>query len=180
MEGPPPQKNIDAELAEMFAADQQDRRERLYEKDRDLFRTRDQERMARARKILEEHATNEISPEGLYNLAIFFQHGEGPEDYLKAEELARESEARGHEYASWLVAAAEDRRLLSLGQKQKRGTQMHVKDGRVELMDMLSDEESGITDEMRAAKLVATRAEMQEQIEEANREMQKEQTDDKE
>ncbi len=176
MEGAPAQKDINAELADLYAADQKDRAEQLYQKDHDLFLARDQARMARARGIYEQRQTAHVSPEGLFNLAMLFQHGEGSDDYLKAWNLAKESEAAGYTASAWLTAAAEDRYLLSLGQKQKWGTQFNVnKEGELALLDMSSDEESGVTDEVRAAKGISTRAEKQEELKEMTKKMKEEQ-----
>jgi hypothetical protein len=153
--------NVETELADLFAADQKDREDRLSEKDPAMFLARDRARMARARQIFELRKTAVITPEGLYHLAMLFQHGHNSDDYLKAWQLAEESEKAGHIFGGELAAAAEDRYLLSVGKKQKWGTQFRKEEkGKTVLLDMLPDAESGVTDEMRTARGVMSRSEM--------------------
>ena len=49
-----------------------------------------------------------------YHAAMIFQHGETPDDFLFAHELAVASLALGSRNARWLAAATEDRFLKSL------------------------------------------------------------------
>jgi len=158
-------KNLNAELAELHSADQKDRE--AWDSHDETRLGRDRARMKRAREIYEKRDL--LTPEALFHLAILFQHGEDPEDYVKAMELAKASEEGGYEPGAWLAAAAEDRHLLSIGQKQKWGTQFRSEDGKHEVLDMLTDEESGITDEMRKEKGVLPPEEVIRQLAEMDR-----------
>lgn len=52
-----------------------------------------------------------------------FQHGDLPDDYLKAHALAVVAAARGKSEAAWIAAATLDRYLQHIGQPQIYGTQ---------------------------------------------------------
>lgn len=149
---------LEAELTAMFEEDQRDRNEKLYETDPDAFLCRDAARLARALELFE---LKELLPaQSFLDLAFLFQHGSEPDHYKKAWELADEALAQGCESAAWLTAAAEDRNLLSIGQKQKWGTQFAQNDdGEWEQQAMAEDAESGITDDLRRAKNVPPRGE---------------------
>ena len=165
MEKIPLLNSLEIELVNLYEADQKDREENLVSNDPQAFWAREKMRIARARQIFDNRETSYISPEGLHHLAMLFQHGLESDDYLKAWQLAQESDAAGYEFAGSLVAAAEDRYLLSIGKKQKWGTQFQKKQsGDLVLLDMMSDDESGVTDEMRKAKGIMTLTEMTEYL----------------
>ncbi len=63
------------------------------------------------------------SAEDYYLAAFIFQHGDKPDDYLKAHSLAVISAAKGNRDARWIAAATLDRYLVAIGQKQIYGTQ---------------------------------------------------------
>lgn len=158
MEGIPGKKSFSRELRELFDADQADRKA-LQGKwnDPELSKTmidNDSKRLIRAREIYEEHMSRTalLSSEELIQLAFLFQHSPESDDYRKAYDLG---EAAGDE-GKWIAAAAEDRWLLSKGEKQKWGTRFL---NETEQAPMASDEESGITDEMRAQREIPPRAE---------------------
>ena len=119
---------IQGELNQLFEADQAERIVGQDNIDFERMRENDKPRLARA-----------------------------TEDYLVAVEIAKKSAEAGSESGAWLSAAAEDRYLLATGKKQKWGTQFKKENGVWEQLPMQSDEESGITDEMRAQKHVPAR-----------------------
>jgi hypothetical protein len=145
----------------IFDSDQLDRTTHLIDLDSKKLMENDKERITQAHLIYEEYKTSksELSAEDLYYLAMIFQHSSIIEDFLIASELATLSGEKGNDKGKWLSAAAEDRYLLAKGEKQKWGTQFK-KDfgGEWELQPMASDEESGVSDEMRREKGVPERA----------------------
>lgn len=156
MEGIPEKKTISAELKELFDEDQSDRlaigadwdNAELVQK----MVANDAIRLGRGREIYEEYksGTIELASEELVQLAFLFQHSGELDDYWKAHELGNDAGEEG----KWISAAAEDRWLLKRGEKQKWGTQFFGNDQ----APMLSDEESGITDEMRRERRIPVRA----------------------
>lgn len=158
MERVPEKKPISKELKELFEADQADRiaiRRRW--DDRELtekMMENDSLRLKRAREIYDDYIVSKVSlsNQELVQLAFLFQHSSESDDYRKAQELAG---AAGDE-GKWMAAAAEDRWLLSQGKEQKWGTQFVSE---TEQAPMLPDEESGITDDMRAERDIPPRAE---------------------
>ena len=59
----------------------------------------------------------------LERAAFIFQHGERPDDYLLAHNLATLAVSKGRETALWIASASLDRYLLSIGRAQIFGTQ---------------------------------------------------------
>ncbi|TSC64055.1 MAG: hypothetical protein G01um101491_380, partial [Parcubacteria group bacterium Gr01-1014_91] len=138
----PGKKSISAELKEIFDADQADRKDMEGNwKNSDPVKNileKDAIRLRRANEIYEEHKSGNLTMTGeeLEQLAFLFQHSNKIDDYRKAMELGN---AAGEE-GKWIAAAAEDRWLISKGEKQRWGTQFtHDNDQ----APMLSDEESG-------------------------------------
>jgi hypothetical protein len=158
MEGIPAKKTVSIELKELFEKDQADR----YTLQGDWGNTElvqkmvanDAIRLKRGREIYEEYKAGNtlLSNEDLVQLAFLFQHSPELDDYWKAHELGKDAGEEG----KWIAAVAEDRWLLNKGGKQKWGTQFL---SGTEQAPMLSDEESGITDEMRMEMRVPPRAE---------------------
>lgn len=64
-----------------------------------------------------------------YYAAFVFQHGNCPDHYKLANELADQSVKLGNEEAKWIYAASLDRYLLAIGEVQKFGTQYTSTDG---------------------------------------------------
>jgi len=158
----PSKESISTELLHLFQGDQADRTSLLDDGGMQRMVSNDSARLQRGREIYNEY--NEglviLSGDDLYSLAMLFQHGRDAEDYKIAGELASFSADQGNESAKWLVAAAEDRYLLAIGEKQKWGTQFKKSEnGEYEQAPMLSDEESGVTDAMRASHGIPARAE---------------------
>ncbi|MDB5244173.1 MAG: hypothetical protein JWN18_43 [Parcubacteria group bacterium] len=161
MEGKPSSENTSTELKVIFDADQAERLVGYENINLVQMRENDKPRLDRAREIY-----NQVKEEGLvldgedlWRLGMLYQHSAEPEDYLTAMEIANMSSAAGSEAGAWLTAAAEDRYLLSVGKDQKWGTQFAKNDeGQWYQQPMSSDEESGITDDMRATKGISPRA----------------------
>lgn len=65
------------------------------------------------------------SGDDFYHAAYVFQHGDAPDDFLKAHALAVIAIARGRRDATWIAAATLDRYLQQIGQPQIYGTQFN-------------------------------------------------------
>ncbi|MBP9697850.1 MAG: hypothetical protein KBD65_01525 [Candidatus Moranbacteria bacterium] len=152
--------NQPKEAERLFTEDQLDRENGLNKTDPALFAEREQTRYQKALEMFARYKESPqfFSSEDLYHLSFLFQHGATPEDYKRAHILALEAERQGLEDAKWLTAATEDRYLLSLGKKQKWGTQFILReDGSQHLAPIEDDAVSGITNEMRQSKNVPPR-----------------------
>ncbi len=155
-------ESISAELLQLFQSDQKDRTDASQEGGFQRMASNDSVRLERGREIYNGYKEGKVALSGndLYNLAMLFQHARDAEDYKIAEELASLSARLGNEHAKWLAAAAEDRHLLRIGEKQKWGTQFKkTENGEYEQAPILSDAESGITDAMRTEHGIPARAE---------------------
>ncbi len=168
---------IDQEIAALQNEDQADRKGDNYDTHVQEVNTNDARRLARAKElyVLYRQGVAQLKPESLYGLALVFQHSpvvqdkEGNElpneDYKIAFELAKAAYEQGYAGARNLLTRAEDRYLLSVTGRQKWGTQSYsVNDGPEELSPMMSDEESGVNDEMRKEMGLPTLAEKVEEI----------------
>jgi hypothetical protein len=110
---------ITARMHELFAADQGARQSPPLDWSR-----LSQEDAQRRHEILRYLTTGQVSTaESLYYAAFMFQHGNCPEHYDLAHQLAEYSLQRGFTRARWLYAATLDRALMSRGLRQKYGTQ---------------------------------------------------------
>ncbi|HEU0067463.1 MAG TPA: hypothetical protein VFQ57_09520 [Sphingomonas sp.] len=102
----------------------------------------DRSRRIRTQTMLNAGQLN--SADDFYHAAYVFQHGDLPEDYLKAHALATVAAARGKPEAAWIAAATLDRYLQRIGQPQIYGTQ-YLRNGSSEWTqepyrrDLLSD-----------------------------------------
>jgi len=83
----------------------------------------------------------------LYSAALIFQHGDCPDHYRLAADLALRAHELNDPSAGWLHTAAADRYLLSVGQLQRYGTQYVVD---VENHFVLCPVSPDMTDEERA------------------------------
>jgi len=83
---------------------------------------RDSIRLNKTLKLIEDD-TAKLDPEDKYNAAMILQHGEKPEHYKKAYELAAQAAKHKIQNATWLKKAAYDRWQLSIGNEQQYGTQ---------------------------------------------------------
>jgi hypothetical protein len=64
-----------------------------------------------------------IRGRSLYSAALLFQHGDCPDHYQLAADLALRAHKLFNPNGAWLYTAATDRYLLSVGQVQRYGTQ---------------------------------------------------------
>lgn len=156
---------INAELYELYTADQADRK--ADDVDWDAVSKRDEARRVRAAEILAADGAK-VSID-YYHAAMVYQHGKGTEDIAKAHELALKalSIEPVHEKARWLAAASEDRLLMREGKPQKWGTQFHkaTETGPWELWKV----DPTITDEERKKWNVPSLAEAQARADRMNR-----------
>jgi hypothetical protein len=86
-----------------------------------VVREADRSRRVRTQAMLD--AGQLSSADDFYHAAYVFQHGDLPEDCLKAHALAIVAAARGKSEAAWIAAATLDRYLQRIGQPQIYGTQ---------------------------------------------------------
>lgn len=160
MESGPAKENPKSEIARLFSEDQKDRGDWDNESTREGAFERDSFRLAKAKLYYEEIKKGKLSlpEESYFQLALLFQHSHMPEDYKTAMELCVLAGDSGRN----LYACAEDRHLLSIGEKQIWGTQyIKNQEGEVVLAEMEDDSTSGITDEMRLSRELPKRAELQ-------------------
>ncbi len=114
-----------AEMSAIFKADQDDRRKPNI--DWSVVGPADEKRKARTQELLDTGALH--SGDDFYHAAFLFQHGDGPNDYLKAHLLALIAAARGKTKAVWIASATLDRYLQSIGKPQVLGTQYMIPRG---------------------------------------------------
>jgi hypothetical protein len=114
------------ELKRLKDEDQADRRFKTppTEAEWQAISARDRARRAKAREFLDNGGV--VTADDYDHAALIFQHGERPEDYELAHELALIAGSLG-KFGS-LVALAEDRFLQSIGRKQRFGSQF-ARDG---------------------------------------------------
>lgn len=119
---------MNAALAALFAADRREHADvppvgtPAYRR----LRARDAARRREASALLAAIPRPALAD--LYHAAWLFNHGDAPEEALRAYGLASAAAARGHGPAAWLAAAAFDRWCMYDGRPQRFGTQM-VPDG---------------------------------------------------
>ena len=82
---------------------------------------RDRARRERVKTLFSEGRLSTAND--YYHAAMILQHGDVPEDFLLAHELAVAAIIKGHTDAAWLAAATEDRFLTNIGRLQRYGTQ---------------------------------------------------------
>jgi len=135
---------ITTRMQALFAADQVARQSPAI----DWARVSQEDRQRR-HETLHYLTTGQISaPESLYFAAFIFQHGNCPQHYELAHELAELALDGGYVQAGWISAASLDRSLMSRGLPQKYGTQyIAYDDGPLKLYEY----DPGTTDEERAA-----------------------------
>ena len=149
------------ELRELFQSDQAARSGNISP---DLM-VQDRQRRARAREIIDAGQMRTAADH--FHAAMVFQHGEAPEDYKLAHELARKAAELdpSHRTAKWLGAAAMDRYLRSIGKPQIYGTQFMVLH---DIMVLQPIDESAVTDEERKELGVPTLAAARQRVIEQN------------
>ena len=125
-------RSITTRVKELFDADQAARTSNEIESV--VLFMEDQQWRIETMKYLEQGQI--IAAESLCYAAIIFQHGDCPEHYMFANQLAKYSMERGYKAAVWIYAASLDRYLINTGQPQKFGTQYHLVDDQWELMEV--------------------------------------------
>ena len=112
-----------AELAELYRADQAARERdwsRLGPAELMAIARDDARRLARVRELAAAGALRE--PADRYHAAMVLQHGDEPDDFLLAHELACAAAIGGDERGTWLAAASLDRYLQRSDRPQWFGT----------------------------------------------------------
>ncbi len=144
------------ELQFLFEVDQQDCLNQPPDGTPEYFalRKKCKERITIVTEILKSK-TN-LSGTDYFNASIIFMHGDCPDDFWKAYQVALKSVDQNHNEAKRFAAAAYERWLMYQGKPQKFGLQ-YVPDG-VQLR--LWDVDPGTTDEERAKWGVPSLAEL--------------------
>ncbi len=145
--GDAPVASDNLELQRMFADDQADRTPGLHGIDWSVVGPRDQARLKRARELYQ--AGELRTGKDWLHAALILQHSSEPNDYLLAHEMCVAALAEGERGARWLVAATEDRFLMSIGRTQRFGTQYEAADAPGKFR--LAPTDPQVTDELRAA-----------------------------
>jgi hypothetical protein len=160
-------RSTNAEMTSIFDADQAAREAAKI--DWPVVREDDRLRRARTQSLLDEGKLS--SADDFYHAAYIFQHGDLPEDCLKAHAIAVVAAALGKTEAAWIAAATLDRYLQRIGQPQVYGTQ-YVQEGgspwtqEPYRRDLLSDA-------LRVATGVPTISKQQDRLKEMNRNLPK-------
>lgn len=115
-----------SEMTALYDADQKDRESPNI--DWSVVGPADEKRRARTQALIDAGALH--SGADFLHAAFIFQHGAGPDDYLKAHILATVAVARGNRAAVWIAAATLDRYLQRIGQPQVLGTQFMISNGK--------------------------------------------------
>ena len=121
----------DERSAELFRIEKEDQADRQGPFDSinwSKVAPRDLQRRVRVAQIFAEGCFKNASDYA--SAAMVFQHGETADHFFQAFLWAREAVKRGDESLRSLVAAALDRYLVQIGQKQLFGTQFFSNDGR--------------------------------------------------
>lgn len=150
------------ELAEIYAADQGDRQSGNI--DWAQVSRRDSLRRVRVHQLLDSNKV--VTSNDYKNAAMVFQHGKDSVDYSMAVRLMERSVALDSSANKWLLAAATDRYLLSIGKPQIYGTQYHRRNG--EPWKLAEMDTTKITDAERIEFGVETLAEQREKVKRMN------------
>lgn len=118
-------QSVSAEMTAIFEADQAARKAPKI--DWAKLAVEDEQRRLRTQSLLD--AGELRGGDDYYHAAFVFQHGDLPEDCLKAHALAVIAAARGKPEAAWIAAATLDRYLQRIGQPQIYGTQYRRPEG---------------------------------------------------
>jgi hypothetical protein len=162
-----PQEPPNSELAQLFAADQADRKGGPEGIDWSKIGPRDQARRGRVREMLDAGLLR--AADDYYHAAFVYQHSEASADYLLAHVLAMASMALGRADASWIATATLDRYLWSIDRAQVFGTQY-----KGALGGQLTQEKYDqvlIPDSVRKVLGVPTRAQQESQRQQLNQQM---------
>jgi hypothetical protein len=143
------------ELFDLFIADQGDRLPETGESAVDWAKVEERDR-SRRDAVRRLYAANKLKTgTDYYRAAVIMQHGKTPDDFLTAHEMATAAVLLGRHSMRWLVAATHDRFLISIGRRQRFGTQYGA--------DALYPVEDGVTDAMRKTLDVPSLAESRDQ-----------------
>lgn len=155
-ESPAPKQTPDnARLAQIYKEDQADREGPIEKLDWHKISERDLARQAEVKKLLDKGEV--VTAKDYYHSAMVFQHASDKQGYKLAHELAWISASMGDKSARWLSAASWDRLLLSMGDKQRFGTQyrsrpdVKFKPGDKMEFELSPLDEGAVSDAMRAA-----------------------------
>lgn len=147
------------ELQKIYDADQSER-ENYDESKLDELIKNDSLRRVRVRQLLD---ANKVRTAHDYeNAAMIFQHGADSVDYKLTITLMKKAIEIDSATNKWLLAAATDRYLLSVGKPQIYGTQFEMIDGR--FWTQSNFDSLAITDKERILYSVPTLAEQKEQV----------------
>jgi len=146
-----------AELEDIRKADQADRTGEMTAAKMKGMHERDVARMERTLELLRDGDLT--TGRDLHNAALVLQHGDDTGAYAAAHELAVAACILGDTEAKWLVSRTYDRMLLSIGHRQRLGTQFWP--GTPEGIAPMN--ESASNDTIRAALGASTLKQIQEQ-----------------
>lgn len=114
-----------AELKQIYDADQKDREATPEAVDWDKVSPRDRARRLRVRELIEQDLLK--TGKDYSRAALVYQHGSSSDDFILAHVLAMTAVGKGDLDARWLAAATFDRLLQKLDQPQVFGTQFSYK-----------------------------------------------------
>jgi hypothetical protein len=140
-------RSDNVELKRIFVEDQEDRKPGVVGIDWSVVGPRDQTRLKRTPELY-QCGSLRTGADWLH-AALIMQHGIDPDDYLLAHEMCVAALAEGEKGAMSLVAATEDRFLISICRKQRFGTQYEAAGEPGKFRLAVTDPE--VTDELRAA-----------------------------
>ena len=160
-------KTVNAELYEIYVADQVDRL--TPDIDWSVVSPRDHAREARVKELVESNLLT--TSDDYYHAALVYQHGFSAEFYRQANiwSLHAVELDPTNDDARWLACAAEDRYLWSTGKPQIWGTQF-MKPFDTNAWSMEPFDRTKKTDEERVAMKVRTIAESDSQVQLMNAE----------
>lgn len=149
-----------AELFDLFSADQADRFPKPGEGTIDWRTVEGKDAMRRGLVVQLYREDKLKTGTDFYRAAVIMQHGKTPEDFLLAHEMAMAAVVLGRHTTRWLVAATQDRFLISIGRRQRFGTQYRT--DAADPAPSLFPIEEGVTDGMRKAMDLPTLQEARE------------------
>jgi hypothetical protein len=152
------------DLRTMYEQDQADRSGGIGHTDWAAIEPRDRTRRERARALVGDGLVTTAND--YYRAAMILQHGNQPEDFILAHDLAVVGAINGQRDARWLAAATEDRFLRAVGRAQRFGTQFR-KDG--DGPWYLESVQAGVPDVLRVAMDVPPLAEAASRVAEMNK-----------
>ena len=120
--GLPPRQQVSSTLARLYAQDQAARQAGFADLKSFLALTLgDWQRLQKVRRMVDAQLL--ITALDHYHAALLLQHGNEPDDFHRAQQLAEQAAHLGEPRGVKLSAVAEDRYLISMGQPQKYGSQ---------------------------------------------------------